>query len=663
MRKVIVAWLCAILVVNIFGLTVPTNASAYTPHDPIYIDGNADFTLANGVSNPGATGDETDPYIIEDWDIHALSANGIEICNTDAYFTIRNCYIHDGSSSHDGISFYNVQNGSIDNTNLLNNYDGIYLVSSSNNTLANNIINSNNFDGISLWESSYNNISNNNINSNNNDGIYQEYSNYNIMYNNYISSNDYGIEIDQSNNNIILNNDISNSYNGILLFSSTVNMIIYNNISSNIYSVVIFDSNCKNNIFHHNSFFNGSVVNVIDSGADTRWDDNHGEGNYWSNYMGLDDGTGGRIAGDGVGDTNIPHMGLDNYPLMVPWIPPETTPPSISSVSVSDITTHSAVITWITDEDSDSRVNYSVNSDLSSNSTKYDSTITTTHSITLTGLSHSTIYYFEVISTDVYGNTATDTNNSNYYRFTTSEEDTIPPVISSVSVSEITANSAIINWMTNENSDSKVNYSINGDLSSNSTLYNNTMTTSHSIILTSLSGSTIYYFEVVSTDGSGNTATDTNNSNYYRFTTSEQETTPPVISSVSVSEITAHSAVITWITDEKSDSRVNYSVNADLSFNSTEYYSLMTTNHLIVLENLNPSTTYYFEVSATDGSGNTATDNNNLHYFTFTTETGTPSPGESFSILDYLWVMLLVILIIIIVVIAVMVWRKKGKGS
>ncbi len=43
-------------------------------------------------------------------------------------------------------------------------------------------------------------------------------------------------------------------------------------------------------------------------------------GNYWSDYTGLDDGTGGRAAGDGIGDTHLPYTGVygasDGCPLM-----------------------------------------------------------------------------------------------------------------------------------------------------------------------------------------------------------------------------------------------------------------------------------------------------------------------------------------------------------
>ncbi len=51
-------------------------------------------------------------------------------------------------------------------------------------------------------------------------------------------------------------------------------------------------------------------------------------GNYWSDYMGLDNGAYGRTKGDGLGDTLIPHIPLDFYPFMKPinWTRPPHTP-------------------------------------------------------------------------------------------------------------------------------------------------------------------------------------------------------------------------------------------------------------------------------------------------------------------------------------------------
>src|SRR3972149_10950213 len=73
-------------------LILPAPASAYTPHAPILIDGNLDFTPANGAT--GGTGMSSDPYLIEGWQIDASSAFGIRILNTDAYAIIRGVFVY-----------------------------------------------------------------------------------------------------------------------------------------------------------------------------------------------------------------------------------------------------------------------------------------------------------------------------------------------------------------------------------------------------------------------------------------------------------------------------------------------------------------------------------------------------------------------------------------
>jgi len=84
---------------------------------------------------------------------------------------------------------------------------------------------------------------------------------------------------------------------------------------------------------------------------------------------------------------------------------PDTTPPVISGVAAAPAP-RSAVVTWSTNEASDSRVDYGLSpSSLTSSAT--DTVLTTSHSLALTGLSPSTVYSYRVTSRDAAGNTTT----------------------------------------------------------------------------------------------------------------------------------------------------------------------------------------------------------------------------------------------------------------
>jgi hypothetical protein len=91
----------------------------------------------------------------------------------------------------------------------------------------------------------------------------------------------------------------------------------------------------------------------------------------------------------------------------------DITPPAIENVSITSKTSNSATIIWQTNEPSNSTINYGTDLNLSNNVS--DSNLVINHSITLTGLSASTTYYFNITSCDVAGNC----NTSGYYNFTT----------------------------------------------------------------------------------------------------------------------------------------------------------------------------------------------------------------------------------------------------
>ena len=83
--------------------------------------------------------------------------------------------------------------------------------------------------------------------------------------------------------------------------------------------------------------------------------------------------------------------------------------------------------------------------------------------------------------------------------------DTIPPVITDISVINLANNSAKVTWKTDEFADSVLKYGVNSaaytELSIDELLVNE-----HVVTLTELSPDTTYYFVVNNTDQSGNTA-------------------------------------------------------------------------------------------------------------------------------------------------------------
>ena len=136
-----------------------------------------------------------------------------------------------------------------------------------------------------------------------------------------------GLVLTDSSNCEIANNAFINSYAyGIDLRDNSINNTVVGNwIVANPTGIAIWDQTCENNRFHHNNFVNNTNQIDVTYAGPTMWDDGN-EGNYWSDYTGLDDGSDGRVAGDGVGDTLLPHQYVDYYPLIpkvqLPPVPP-----------------------------------------------------------------------------------------------------------------------------------------------------------------------------------------------------------------------------------------------------------------------------------------------------------------------------------------------------
>jgi beta-lactamase superfamily II metal-dependent hydrolase len=134
------------------------------------------------------------------------------------------------------------------------------------------------------------------------------------------------------------------------------------------------------------------------------------------------------------------------------------------------------------------------------------------------------------VDTDTYADWSTASNNGNPQTQGASQGDTTPPVISNVLEYSVSNNDAVIQWDTDEASDSVVEY---GTTSGTYTLSasDSALVTSHSVTLTGLSPDTTYYYVVKSTDASSNTAT----SSEYFFTTDSDPQPQQMVNTIALS--------------------------------------------------------------------------------------------------------------------------------
>ncbi|MFA5313416.1 MAG: LamG-like jellyroll fold domain-containing protein, partial [Methanomassiliicoccales archaeon] len=85
------------------------------------------------------------------------------------------------------------------------------------------------------------------------------------------------------------------------------------------------------------------------------------------------------------------------------------------------------------------------------------------------------------------------------------------------------------------------------------------------------------------------------------------DTTPPVISNITTDNITQNSSIIKWVTNEQSDSQVEFLGSCPGTTNCfTPIVSTLSTAHSININDLLPSTLYSYRVKSKDSGGNLA---------------------------------------------------------
>ena len=232
-----------------------------------------------------------------------------------------------GSDSGNGILLDGRTGVTVENCRVFRFQYGIYLLTSTGNTLKGNTATGNTF-GFRLFASSDNTFAKNTAKDNENGFFLGESSGNTLTGNTARDNGGSGFFLGESFDNTLEENTADgNGRHGFDLSASSNNTLTGNtavgNLGTGFFLLEGFGIGTGNTIFHNNI-----IDNAVQAGDDnpTANDWHHPvleEGNFWSDYTGADDGSGtGKhaIAGDGIGDTDIPWPGpgFDEYPFLAP---------------------------------------------------------------------------------------------------------------------------------------------------------------------------------------------------------------------------------------------------------------------------------------------------------------------------------------------------------
>ncbi|RJO60207.1 hypothetical protein C4544_05525 [candidate division WS5 bacterium] len=290
-------------------------------------------------------------------------------------------------------------------------------------------------------------------------------------------------------------------------------------------------------------------------------------------------------------------------------INPGSVNPTVSNIQVpsGNVGVSSAVVTWTTNQNTDSLVEYRVKGTNDVVAAGKDRTQPTmNHSVTLGNLSKGTQYQYRVISRNSLGNIDED-DASNWREFTTNNFS-----ISDVAV-DTTTGTATVKWNTNIASDSYVEYKLEGSSDKSKIAGDSTLTAGHEVSITGLSPSKRYTYKIRSVTSDKYIAETAFQTFITKDNDLNQFVTVPAETNVSEKNVTATTAKITWVTAVATTSWVEYGTTQGL-YSMSAGNNDFNTSHSVELQNLTPGTKYYYRVK-----GKTETD---IEYF---------SPESSFT--------------------------------
>ena len=287
---------------------------------------------------------------------------------------------------------------------------------------------------------------------------------------------------------------------------------------------------------------------------------------------------------------------------------PSLAPPFVETPVISDITENSATVSFSTNIKSYPVIGYTT--DANYDATKdnpYDGEISDTtqksvdHKLTLNDLKPNTKYHLIAKAFSL----PQVVGKSSDLTFTT-----LPSKVQG-SIINVKTDSFTVVWTTDAPTTSVVDYR---DVKTGITerVSDNTMNTSHSVVIGNLPSGNSYEVNISGINAEGNNVQGGTPMDVKTST----DITPPVISNVKVDstlivgQTNRVQTIISWQTDKPSTSTVYYEEGSgavDKQLTNKQESLELTKNHAIILTVFKPGTIYRFTVSSTDGADNVAT--------------------------------------------------------
>jgi parallel beta-helix repeat protein len=240
-------------------------------------------------------------YLEDVSDLSVEDAGQVVLVNCDS-ITLRNLVLY--GNEDECILLWATNNTAILENSISGRQGRVRLVGSMNNNISRNDLGT-----LYLNENS----SENRIIENNMGDLQVWSSSNNIVHGNNVTGgkNNLGIGLSfHSDNNLVFSNNVTETGYGIVITYSSLNRIFSNNVIDNSVCGFYVDDESNDNTIFRNNIIN-NTEQVMSFGGSNYWD-NGFEGNYWSNYTGVD------LNHDGIGDSHhvIEENNIDYFPLM-----------------------------------------------------------------------------------------------------------------------------------------------------------------------------------------------------------------------------------------------------------------------------------------------------------------------------------------------------------